>query len=279
MKIVIITQNAPIYWPRFIHRLISKLTHKEQNNKTPDISIAGILALSPIKKRSLIKEIKHQLAGLGFLQLLKMFFIMFHAITSIVLDNIFPQSLNKQPATIKNICRKFNLIFLNKKGFDSVNSSDFINWVKENDIDIIISAGAPEIFKKEILSAPKLSCINVHTGYLPGYAGRKPLFWTLFNDEKSAGITIHIMTEEVDNGPILERQTFSISKTDTLHTLTLKSMDFAADVLFKTLNSPSFYEILQSSYNGHSPTPKSIPIHMPTILDKKLFRQKGKRFY
>jgi len=88
---------------------------------------------------------------------------------------------------------------------DDPNKKIFIDWLKKNEIDLIISFSAPCIFKSELLEIPKLGCINLHCSLLPKYAGLLPSFWTLYHDEKKIGATVHYMDTKIDNGPILDQ--------------------------------------------------------------------------
>ena len=50
---------------------------------------------------------------------------------------------------------------------------------------------------------PSLGCINVHCSLLPKYRGLMPSFWTLFYKEKYTGVSIFLMNEYIDDGPII----------------------------------------------------------------------------
>ena len=56
----------------------------------------------------------------------------------------------------------------------------------------------------------------MHCSLLPKYSGILPSFWTLFNDEKETGATVHYMDDEIDNGDILGQKSVKILKTDSM---------------------------------------------------------------
>ena len=68
---------------------------------------------------------------------------------------------------------------------------------------MIGSFSAPCIFNIDLLEIPKYGCINLHCSLLPKYPGQLPSFWTLFNEEKEIGATVHYMDSKIDNGKIL----------------------------------------------------------------------------
>jgi hypothetical protein len=52
--------------------------------------------------------------------------------------------------------------------------------------------------------------LNLHNGPLPRYRGVSPINWALKNGETSHGVTIHEITEGIDDGPIVAQATYSI---------------------------------------------------------------------
>lgn len=84
----------------------------------------------------------------------------------------------------------------------TMNDPEMISWVKRNQIDLIINLRTRCIYRSEILSAPRLGCINVHHGILPKFRGT---FCDLYAmaDGRRSGFTIHQMNEKIDAGQIL----------------------------------------------------------------------------
>lgn len=69
--------------------------------------------------------------------------------------------------------------------------------------DVLVSAGAPEIFKSAVLSIPRIGSLNVHNGRLPAYRGLFSTFWEALMGEPWGFATIHVMSRSVDEGPVL----------------------------------------------------------------------------
>lgn len=69
--------------------------------------------------------------------------------------------------------------------------------------DCLVALTFPWQIPTDILTKPALGCINFHFGLLPKYKGADPIFWQLKNREVMGGITIHTMTEKIDEGNIL----------------------------------------------------------------------------
>lgn len=57
-----------------------------------------------------------------------------------------------------------------------------------------------------LLNLPPKGFINFHFGLLPKYKGADPIFWQMKNQESAGGLTVHVMTEEMDEGPVILRE-------------------------------------------------------------------------
>lgn len=73
------------------------------------------------------------------------------------------------------------------------------------DLDVIVCF-QQQIFGAELLALPRLGCLNVHTGVLPGYRGFKPVFWMHSRGEERLGVTVHTMTGQIDVGRVVAQR-------------------------------------------------------------------------
>ena len=55
--------------------------------------------------------------------------------------------------------------------------------IKELDPDVIVVVAYGKILPPEVLSIPKLGCVNVHGSLLPKYRGAAPIQWTVLNGD------------------------------------------------------------------------------------------------
>jgi len=88
--------------------------------------------------------------------------------------------------------------------FDTIHSPEVLALCREEAVDVIVNARTREIYRPEVLAAPRLGCINVHHGLLPEARGTMCDLWAL-HEQQPAGFSIHEMTERVDAGSILDR--------------------------------------------------------------------------
>lgn len=102
---------------------------------------------------------------------------------------------------------------------ENVNTPEMIACLKAYEPDLILVAAFGQILKKEILSLPKLFCLNVHASLLPKYRGAAPFQRALWDGEKTTGITIQKMARKLDTGDILLQKTLAVLPEDTSQTL------------------------------------------------------------
>jgi methionyl-tRNA formyltransferase len=116
-----------------------------------------------------------------------------------------------------------------------VNSEDFISWATNQGANIFVSMSFNQILKSEIINTPSLGFINCHAGALPFYRGRNPLNWSLINDEKSFGVTVHYIDEGIDTGDIILQRIYDITDDDTYQTLLERATSECAIILYTAL--------------------------------------------
>ena len=101
---------------------------------------------------------------------------------------------------IKKIIKSSQYIkFLNYEKYEITSLEKII---KKNEIDLAIIAGFNSILSDNLIEAPKLGSINLHTE-LPNYLGGSVLNWQIINGEKKIGVTLLKTLKGIDNGPVI----------------------------------------------------------------------------
>ncbi|OGV42635.1 MAG: hypothetical protein A2X46_05050 [Lentisphaerae bacterium GWF2_57_35] len=90
------------------------------------------------------------------------------------------------------------------KSFSGPNRQEVVDWVKENDIDVVLIF-IGQILKQPILAAPHKCVLNKHAAILPAFKGLLPVFWAQ-KEKMPVGVTIHKVVEEIDSGDILVQE-------------------------------------------------------------------------
>lgn len=131
--------------------------------------------------------------------------------------------------SVRKTASEYDLLVLSPVKLKSVES---IGRVKDLKPDIIFSCYYPKIIPKDILNVPIYGGINFHGGLLPKYRGCFSGPWSIINEEKESGVTMHYMDAQIDTGNIIAVRNVSISDEDTGLSLYHKVAE-AAVSLFK----------------------------------------------
>ena len=67
--------------------------------------------------------------------------------------------------------------------------------------DLFVCSGYKKILNKNFLD--RNIVLNIHYSLLPKYRGLHSVIWAILNEEKYFGLTIHLMNEFIDDGPII----------------------------------------------------------------------------
>lgn len=87
---------------------------------------------------------------------------------------------------------------------ENLKAPEVTEKLKKYDLFIVASYG--KIIPKSILELPKYGAINIHPSLLPKYRGPSPIQGQILAGEKKVGVSIMIMDEKMDHGPILAQQ-------------------------------------------------------------------------
>lgn len=100
---------------------------------------------------------------------------------------------------------------------------------------LFVVAAYGKIIPKNILDIPKRGTLNVHPSLLPAYRGASPIQTALLHGDTKGGLTIMLMDEKMDHGPILTQRKWQITNSDTTETLSKKLADLGAELLIETI--------------------------------------------
>ena len=101
--------------------------------------------------------------------------------------------------------------------------------------DIIVVAAFGQILPRVVLDIPAYGCINIHPSLLPKFRGSSPVAAAILAGREFTGVSIMLMDEGLDTGPVLARAQIPISGRDTTGSLTAKLSLIAAQLLLEVL--------------------------------------------
>ena len=133
---------------------------------------------------------------------------------------------------VKVAARELGLTIFQPK---RVRDPEFIGILRTLTPEAIIVAAYGQILPKEILLLPKYGCVNIHASLLPAYRGAAPINWAVIRGEQETGITIMLMDEGMDTGPILMQESIPVGPDDTAGTLRENLASLGAKIITSAL--------------------------------------------
>jgi len=97
----------------------------------------------------------------------------------------------------------------------SVRDAKLADWVRNEDVDLILNVYSLFLVHPAVVSAPKIGSFNLHPGPLPRYAGLNAPSWAIYQGEQEHGVTVHWMDPDIDTGPIAYQAHLEISPEET----------------------------------------------------------------
>ena len=87
-------------------------------------------------------------------------------------------------------------------------------FIIENDVELIVLARYMQILSPEFCEEFAGKIINIHHSFLPGFKGANPYAQAHARGVKLIGATAHFVTEDLDEGPIIEQ---NVTRVDHSH--------------------------------------------------------------
>ena len=97
-----------------------------------------------------------------------------------------------------------------------------VRILKNQKVDAVILAGFMRILTPYFINVYKNKILNIHPSCLPAFKGTRAIEDAFHAGVKETGVTIHVVTAKVDDGPILAQTKVRVSGSDTLKTLEKK---------------------------------------------------------
>lgn len=111
-----------------------------------------------------------------------------------------------------------------------------LKLLAEHNVDTIVLARYMQILSSKFVNKYPNKILNIHHSFLPAFVGSNPYKQAFQRGVKIIGATSHYVTEELDEGPIIEQDIIRISHKDTLKDLIRKGRDLERLVLARALH-------------------------------------------
>ena len=107
--------------------------------------------------------------------------------------------------------------------------------VQSYSIDFVVLARYMQILSPELCAQLSGHVINIHHSFLPGFKGAKPYHQAYDRGVKLIGATAHFVTNQLDEGPIIEQDVVRVSHSRTPQDMVALGRDIERNVLSRAV--------------------------------------------
>ena len=119
-----------------------------------------------------------------------------------------------------------------------------LDTLQSYDVDLVVLARYMQILSPTLVEAFPARIINIHHSFLPAFIGANPYRQAHDRGVKIIGATAHYVTEELDEGPILDQEVTRVTHRDSVPELTRKGRDLETIVLARAVRAHLEHRVL-----------------------------------
>ena len=110
-----------------------------------------------------------------------------------------------------------------------------LDLLRSEGVDLVVLARYMQILGGEFVETFPNRIINIHHSFLPAFVGAKPYHQAFERGVKIIGATSHYVTEDLDQGPIIEQDVTRVSHRDSVEDLVQKGKNLEKMVLARAV--------------------------------------------
>ncbi|RPI50177.1 MAG: phosphoribosylglycinamide formyltransferase, partial [Acidobacteria bacterium] len=100
-----------------------------------------------------------------------------------------------------------------------------VHELKLRGVSLVCLAGFMRLLTKEFLDAFPNAVVNIHPSLLPAFPGTNAQYQAWEHGVKWSGATVHLVTTELDGGPIVLQEPVPVSDSDDSDTLAARILE------------------------------------------------------
>jgi len=258
MRIALVTQDDPFYIARFFKTFLENLPESFETR------LAVVCRTMGKSSRTLAKQLYEFYGPVDFLRMGTRFTV------KKVLAGTVGALSRRRPVSLSQVFRAHDVPSMT---CTNVNAAAVVDRLRSENLDLLVSVAAPNVFKERLLAVPRVGSINIHTAKLPQYRGMMPNFWVMYHDEPRSAITIHTMDAEIDRGQTILQREFDLLPGESLDRLIKRTKRMGARFMVDALREIEAHGIRPIEV----PSAESSYFSFPKKEHVEKFRQQGKR--
>lgn len=168
----------------------------------------------------------------------------YHCLSDILIRNHFKtlgaevQCVIGNHEVLRDICKRFEVPFYvvsHENKSKDIFEQDLLGLIKNQDYDYIVLAKFMRILSPQFVALFPIQIVNIHHSFLPAFVGANPYKQAYKRGVKIIGATAHFVTNELDEGPIIEQQIIPVDHTHTTTDMVRAGKEIEKAVLAKAL--------------------------------------------
>ena len=130
---------------------------------------------------------------------------------------------------------KYNLLKVNKSN-KLKQEKKLYQLILKNKIDLVVLARYMQVLSPDFCKKLEGKIINIHHSFLPSFKGARPYNQAYLQGVKIIGATAHYVTDELDEGQIIEQDVARVDHTKTLENFISIGRDIESLVLTRAIS-------------------------------------------
>jgi methionyl-tRNA formyltransferase len=162
------------------------------------------------------------------------------------------------PTAVAGAAEELRLPLLESEG---VRTGEGFEALDALDPDALVVVAYGEILSPDVLDIPRLGSVNVHFSLLPRWRGAAPVQRAILEGDEGTGVTVMLMDEGMDTGPILGTEESAIAVDEDAGSLGQRLAELGGPLLVRTLRALDEGTVEPRSQDHTSATyaPKLLP--------------------
>ena len=136
------------------------------------------------------------------------------------------------PSPVEQEARTLGLAALTP---EDPNDPAFVAELESQSPDAAVLAAYGYILRPALLAVPALGFLNIHPSLLPKYRGAAPIQRAILAGERETGVTVIVLSEQVDAGDIIEQEAVPVGQDETAGELSQRLADAGARLVLDAL--------------------------------------------
>jgi len=210
MKVVIFSPTRT----SLFSRLVTYLAHQE-----PRVEVVGIVERSIWDLKRLRSELRRDGSRL-LRKVYRKLILGGHGYQHLPSDNLLnlAKTVGLPQGNLKQLAKRWGIEFIQ---VGDLNGPEVEGFLQRKVPEVVAFTGGG-LLRKNVLNKPKIGVLNCHMGILPRYRGMDVVEWPVAEgrlDQEGIGLTLHIMDQGVDTGPILLKSRYALHPGDTFEAI------------------------------------------------------------